>query len=78
MINLIDIMVKRLAYLVALRYVMSNNGALCLLYYDIGCDEHLAGSHPSRGTELCTVVETMFSYEVSLLSMSTDQMHVVK
>lgn len=28
-----------------------------------GCDEHLAGTMPSRGTELCTVVETMFSYE---------------
>ena len=29
-----------------------------------GCDEHLAGNMPSRGSELCTVVETMFSYEV--------------
>jgi hypothetical protein len=28
-----------------------------------GCDEHLAGRMPSRGTELCTVVESMFSYE---------------
>ena len=28
-----------------------------------GCDEHLAGTMPSRGTELCTVVESMFSYE---------------
>ena len=27
------------------------------------CDEHLAGLHPSHGTELCTVVEGMFSYE---------------
>lgn len=26
-----------------------------------GCDEHLAGNMPSRGTELCTVVETSFS-----------------
>jgi hypothetical protein len=24
-------------------------------------DEHLAGKDPQRGTELCTVVETMFS-----------------
>ena len=28
------------------------------------CDEHLAGRNPSRGTELCTVVETMFSMQV--------------
>ena len=26
------------------------------------CDEHLAGRNPSRGTEMCTVVEAMFSY----------------
>lgn len=30
------------------------------------CDEHLAGLDPSHGTELCTVVETMFSLEVAL------------
>lgn len=29
-------------------------------------DEHYAGRNPSQGTELCTVVETMFSLEQSL------------
>lgn len=30
------------------------------------CDEHLAGLDPSQGSELCTVVEYMFSLELSL------------
>ncbi len=31
-----------------------------------GSDEHYAGSDPSQGTELCTVVEAMFSLEVNM------------
>ena len=30
------------------------------------CDEHFAGRNPSQGTELCTVVETMYSLEQSI------------
>jgi DUF1680 family protein len=30
------------------------------------CDEHLAGRHPSQGTETCAVVEYLFSLEVAL------------
>jgi hypothetical protein len=35
------------------------------------CDEHLAGRSPSQGTELCTVVEAMYSLEV-LASVMAD------
>ncbi len=30
------------------------------------CDEHLAGLNPNHGSELCTVVETLFSLQVAL------------
>jgi DUF1680 family protein len=33
------------------------------------CDEHLAGRHPSQGTELCAVVELMYSLETLLTIM---------
>jgi hypothetical protein len=29
------------------------------------CDEHLAGVFPSHGTEICTIVEIMYSYSVA-------------
>lgn len=32
------------------------------------CDEHLAGRHPSQGTETCTVVEYLVSLELALES----------
>lgn len=37
------------------------------------CDEHLGGLDPSHGTELCTVVETMFSMEVALAAFGDPQ-----
>jgi hypothetical protein len=33
------------------------------------CDEHLAGRNPSQGTELCTVVEYLFSLEVAAATL---------
>ena len=38
------------------------------------CDEHFAGRNPSQGTELCTVVETMFSLEQSLAILGAAQL----
>lgn len=38
------------------------------------CDEHLAGLNPSQGSELCTVVETMFSLEVALAAFGEPAM----
>lgn len=37
-------------------------------------DEHFAGRNPSQGTELCTVVETMFSLEVALAIMGNPEL----
>ena len=37
------------------------------------CDEHLAGRNPSQGSELCTVVETMFSLERCLAILGTPE-----
>lgn len=37
------------------------------------CDEHLGGLNPSHGTELCTVVETMFSMEIALSAFGDPQ-----
>jgi len=37
-------------------------------------DEHFAGRNPSQGTELCTVVEAMFSLEVALAIMGTAEL----
>ena len=38
------------------------------------CDEHLAGLDPSHGTELCTVVETLYSLEVALATFGDASM----
>jgi uncharacterized protein len=38
------------------------------------CDEHFAGRNPSQGTELCTVVETMFSLEQSIAILGDAQL----
>ncbi|HVW75969.1 MAG TPA: beta-L-arabinofuranosidase domain-containing protein [Alloacidobacterium sp.] len=38
------------------------------------CDEHLAGLNPSQGTELCTVVEVMYSLEVALSILGTPEL----
>lgn len=35
------------------------------------CDEHLAGRGPSQGTELCTVIEYLFSLEMLLGALGT-------
>jgi uncharacterized protein len=37
------------------------------------CDEHLAGREPQHGSELCSVVETMFSLEISLATFGDAQ-----
>jgi len=37
------------------------------------CDEHYAGKNPSQGTELCTVVEYMFSLETLLSVLGEPQ-----
>lgn len=36
-------------------------------------DEHLAGTHPSQGTETCTVVEYLFSLETALETWGADE-----
>ena len=41
------------------------------------CDEHLAGRDPSQGSELCTVVEYMFSLERAL-AITGDALHCGK
>ncbi|MGI4755746.1 MAG: beta-L-arabinofuranosidase domain-containing protein [Janthinobacterium lividum] len=65
----------------AVQFRLSGNAAEKVAYYRqlgaldrfhgqpngmFSCDEHLAGLNPSQGTELCTVVETLFSMEVAL------------
>lgn len=36
-------------------------------------DEHLAGRHPSQGTETCTLVEYMFSLEIALEAWGVEE-----
>jgi hypothetical protein len=38
------------------------------------CDEHLAGTSPSQGTELCTVVEAMYSLEVLTATLTDSRL----
>lgn len=61
--------VDQLHYLTMLSRLDEYHGQIHGLFT---CDEHLAGLSPSQGTELCTVVEAMYSLEQTIAALGPE------